>query len=238
MSNPLVYAIIPANRGMGSKHGIPWKTDVEAPPNMRSAPRFIASHGPVYKNQFSHPEKVLCMYKMKEGGILSDIPLHIRRIVSSTPRRRSLFSVAWLAALLAFLVLGPPAPYDLRAEPESGETETTDPARESAIEAERLMLYRLKTSIKSEGYFSARINLNVWRKMAMDAGVFDREQYEEFKRRIYSESAQRNMSCYRAALLQGNLNDARICLHIWSIHSKVIETYDPELHEKLKSELK
>jgi hypothetical protein len=46
-------------------------------------------------------------------------------------------------------------------------------------------LWRLKRALKKEGFYSGRARLNVWRSAAMDAGKFDPQKYEEFKRQLY-----------------------------------------------------
>ncbi len=148
-------------------------------------------------------------------------------------------SRAWQVILVVMLLMACIAGLS-RAEPqsgESGEMKKEDPARASRLAAVRLSLYRLKRSIKTEGYSSARVNLNIWRSMAMDAGVFDPARYEELKRRIYDESIKRNWSCYERSRQLKNFNEALTCLQIWAIHSKEIGELEPMRYKKLKKEL-
>jgi hypothetical protein len=95
-------------------------------------------------------------------------------------------------------------------------------------------LWRLKRAIERDGYYSARVALNVWRSNAIDAGIFDPNQYEEFKRQIYTKSIQSNLNCFEQALVEGNTHDAEICLHMWKIHSEEINSFDPKRYEEMK----
>ncbi|MGD9228994.1 MAG: hypothetical protein PVF26_20995, partial [Desulfobacterales bacterium] len=43
-------------------------------------------------------------------------------------------------------------------------------------------LWRLKKALKEDGFYSGRVRLNVWRVAAIEAGKFDPDKYEEFKK--------------------------------------------------------
>ena len=99
-------------------------------------------------------------------------------------------------------------------------------------------LWRLKRAIERDGYYSARVALNIWRSNAIDAGIFDQKQYDDFKRQIYEKSIQSNLDCFEKALADGNTNDAEICLYTWKIHSEAIDVFDPVQYEEMKQRLK
>ena len=63
-------------------------------------------------------------------------------------------------------------------------------------------LIRLKYAIKSDGYYNARVALNVWRSNAIDAGTFDASQYKSFKEQIYKKSINENLRWFEIFLNQ------------------------------------
>jgi len=98
-------------------------------------------------------------------------------------------------------------------------------------------LYRFKLRLQKEGFYSGRVALNVWRSTAIDAGTFDPEQYNEFKKQLYEKSIADSLKCYEEFMLEENYYDANICLQIWRMHSKELGTYDPAGYEALKKKL-
>ncbi len=98
-------------------------------------------------------------------------------------------------------------------------------------------LWRLKKAIEKDGFYSARVALNVWRSNAIDAGLFDQSQYDDFKRQIYDKSINRNLKCFETSMIKENYADARICLHIWKIHSEVSGEFDPTLYDEMQQRL-
>ena len=99
-------------------------------------------------------------------------------------------------------------------------------------------LWRLQRAIERDGYYSARVALNVWRSNAIDAGIFDQKKYDDFRRQIYEKSIQSNLDCFEKALADGNTNDAEICLYTWKIHSEAIDVFDQSRYEEMKLRLK
>ena len=98
-------------------------------------------------------------------------------------------------------------------------------------------LWRLKKAVEKDGFYSARVALNVWRSCAIDAGLFDQSQYNEFKQQIYEKSVISNLNCFEISLLNENYTDAQICLHTWKIHSEVLGTFDQAFYDEMKSRL-
>ena len=99
-------------------------------------------------------------------------------------------------------------------------------------------LWRLQRAIERDGYYSARVALNVWRSNAIDAGIFDQKKYDDFSRQIYEKSIQSNLDCFEKALAESNTNDAEFCLYTWKIHSEAIGVFDPIRYEEMKRRLK
>lgn len=98
-------------------------------------------------------------------------------------------------------------------------------------------LRRLQYAIKKDGFYSARVALNIWRSTALEAGTFDAAQYEAFKTQIYETSMRENLKWFNLFVEQKNYDDARVCLELWRMHAREIGTYDPEEYEALKGRL-
>ncbi len=98
-------------------------------------------------------------------------------------------------------------------------------------------LYRFKLRLEKEGFYSGRVALNVWHSTAIDAGTFDQEKYNEFKRQLYEKSSNDSLKCFEEFILQENYYDANVCLQTWRMHSKELGTYDQAEYEALKKTL-
>ncbi len=97
-----------------------------------------------------------------------------------------------------------------------------------------ISLWRLKVVIERDGFNSARVALNIWRSNAKDAGSFDQNKFDEFKKQIYEKSVNSNLKCIEKCLMNENYTDAKICLYWWKTHSQVLDTFDPVKHDELK----
>ncbi len=95
-------------------------------------------------------------------------------------------------------------------------------------------LYRLKLRLKKEAFYSGRVALNVWRSTAIDAGTFDPEKYNEFKKQLYEKSINDSLKCFEEFILEENYYDVNVCLQTWRMHSKELGTYDQAQYETLK----
>ena len=98
-------------------------------------------------------------------------------------------------------------------------------------------LYRFKLRLEKEGFYSGRVALNVWRSAAIDAGTFDPEQYNEFKKQLYEKSINDSLKCFEEFILEEDYYDANVCLQTWRMHSKELGTYDQEAYLALKKKL-
>ena len=98
-------------------------------------------------------------------------------------------------------------------------------------------LFRLKLRLEKEGFYSGRVALNVWRSTAIDAGTFDQEKYNEFKKQLYEKSVNDSLKCFEEFILEENYYDANVCLQTWRMHSKELGNYDKEKYEALKERL-
>ena len=99
-------------------------------------------------------------------------------------------------------------------------------------------LIRLKYAIKTDGFYNARVALNVWRSNAIDAGTYDATEYKSFKEQIYKKSINENLRWFEIFLNQKHYSDARICLELWRLHSEEIGVFDEAKYEELKKKLK
>ncbi len=98
-------------------------------------------------------------------------------------------------------------------------------------------LNRFKLRLEKEGFYSGRVALNVWRSTAIDAGTFDQELYNEYKKLLYEKSIMDSLKCYEEFILEENYHDANICLQTWRMHSKELGTYEQAEYEALKERL-
>jgi len=100
-----------------------------------------------------------------------------------------------------------------------------------------LNLWRLKKSIEEEGFYSARVALNIWRSTAIDAGTFDQAQYDELKKQMYEKSVKKSLQCFENYLEETSFHDAYMCLQTWKIHSQEIGVFDQDKYEALRGKL-
>ena len=98
-------------------------------------------------------------------------------------------------------------------------------------------LWRLKKSLKEDGFYSGRVRLNVWRSAAMDAGKFDSDKYEEFKKQLYEKSVNESLKCFEYFLERNSHHDANMCLQTWKMHAKEIDMFDESTYQELMKRL-
>ncbi len=99
-------------------------------------------------------------------------------------------------------------------------------------------LWRLKYAIKTGGFFYSRAALNIWKENAVDAGLFDEDLYNQYKRKIYEESVNENLKWFEIFIIQKYYRDARICLQLYKLHAEEINIFDEEKYEDMKKRLK
>jgi hypothetical protein len=123
----------------------------------------------------------------------------------------------------------------------SAETQAALPLDEHQRQCEEIAkdsLRRLQYAIKKDGFYSARVALNIWRSTALDAGNFDLAQYEAFKTQIYEISMRDNLRWFNLFVEQKNFEEARVCLELWRMHAREIGTFDLQEYDALKARLK
>jgi hypothetical protein len=98
-------------------------------------------------------------------------------------------------------------------------------------------LWRLKTAIKTGGFFYSRAALNIWKENTVDAGLFDEDLYNQYKRNIYEKSVNENLRWFEIFLTQKNYRDARICLQLYKLHAEEINIFDEEKYEDMEKRL-
>ena len=92
-------------------------------------------------------------------------------------------------------------------------------------------LWRLKRALKEDGFYSGRVRLNVWRVAAIEAGKFDPQKYEEFKKQLYEKSVNASLKCFEYFLEQNSYHDANMCLQTWKMHAKEINMFDESTYQ-------
>ena len=98
-------------------------------------------------------------------------------------------------------------------------------------------LWRLKRALKVDGFYSARVRLNVWRAAAIDAGKFDPQKYEEYRRQLYEKSVNDSLKCFNYYIEEGSRHDANMCLQTWKMHTKEIDQFDESTYQELVKRL-
>ena len=98
-------------------------------------------------------------------------------------------------------------------------------------------LWRLKRAIERDGFYGARVALNVWRSNAIEAGLFKQAEYDEYKKQIYEKSIDNSLKCIETAIENENYNDAKTCLHTWKLRTEELGTYDSNRYEEMKKQV-
>jgi len=137
------------------------------------------------------------------------------------------------AVLILMLLLAPLAISQDKTEQSPSVNVRQEMLKREAADA----LRRLKRSMEKDGFYSGRVALNVWRSAAMDAGVFDQAQYDEFKTQLYEKSVNDSLRCFEEFLLEEDFYNANFCLQTWRMHSKELGTYDQAEYEVFKKKL-
>jgi hypothetical protein len=99
-------------------------------------------------------------------------------------------------------------------------------------------LWRLKRAMERDGYYGARVTLNVWRSNAIEAGTFKQEEYDKYKKQIYEKSIQNSLQCFEFGLENESYNDAKRCLYAYKIRSEEIGAFDQSRYEEMNERLK
>lgn len=122
------------------------------------------------------------------------------------------------------------------------QTGGTDPKSEAITPKELKVaaynsLWRLKRAIERDGFYGARVALNVWRSNAIDAGIFKQAEYDDYKKQIYEKSLDNSLKCFEYSIENQNIVDAGRCLHTWKIHSEELGKFEPARYEKMLQRL-
>jgi len=142
-------------------------------------------------------------------------------------------ALLWAAAL--FFFIGTLQATDTSRDQTTPQPPITEKQLKSAANSS---LWRLKYAIDKEGFYAARIALNVWRSNALDAGVFDQAEYDAYKKKIYDKSIRNSLQCFEYAIQHENVTDAKICLYTWKAHSEEMGTFDAALYEEMHKKVK
>jgi hypothetical protein len=142
-------------------------------------------------------------------------------------------AVLWTTAI--FFFAGSPQATDTLRDQATSQPPITEKQLKAAANSS---LWRLKYAIDKEGFYAARIALNIWRSNALDAGIFDQTQYDEYKKKIYDKSIRDSLQCFEYAIQHENVTDAKICLHTWKAHSEEMGTFDATYYEEMHKKIK
>jgi hypothetical protein len=119
----------------------------------------------------------------------------------------------------------------------AGQSDPDKPNQKQLEQEAAANLGRAKKSIEKDGFYIARVALNIWRSNAMDAGTFDQELYDELKQTLYEKSTITSLKCFEYFLLLESHHDANICLQTWRMHSRELGTYDKKTYQVFKEKL-
>ena len=148
--------------------------------------------------------------------------------------RGSLFKIFTIeAALLTVLLMVSVASPQEQSKPELDQTKKQRMMEVEAADA----LWRFKSKLEKEGFYSGRVALNIWRSTAIDAGTFDLDQYNEFKKQLYEKSINESLRCFEEFIMEEDYYDANVCLQTWRMHSKELGSYDQAQYEALKKKM-
>jgi hypothetical protein len=141
----------------------------------------------------------------------------------------------WIVALCLYgaLILAHAAAPLVWAEQSKAEKEQQRMLNLEAANA----IWRLKRALEKEGFYAGRVRLNVWRAAAMDAGKFDPQKYDEFKRQLYQKSVDDSLKCFEFYLEQNSPHDAKMCLQTWKVHATEIDQFDADTYNELVKRL-
>lgn len=121
---------------------------------------------------------------------------------------------------------------------DKSEQSPDEKAKQSMLKREAAnSFWRLKRTLETEGFYASRVALNVWRSAAIDAGTFDQEQFNEFKKQLYEKSVNASLKCFEEFIVDEDYYNANVCLQTWRMHSKELGAYDEAQYEALKQKL-
>jgi hypothetical protein len=185
---------------------------------------------------FTFPEQSAIKFGLPAAGRPTDgraphlLPLPVNGFKMRSAKRLTLLNGLVALMLLSGFGLGASAEDQPAAAPDEQQRQREQIAQES--------LRRLQSAVKKDGFYSARVALNIWRSTALDAGNFDPAQFEAFKTEIYETSMRENLKWFNLFVEQKNFDDARVCLEVWRMHAREIDAFDPQEYDALKERLK
>ena len=146
-------------------------------------------------------------------------------------RHKKFWTIA-ICLLMGFILAQSPVSIAVAEETKEEKTRQRMLNRE-AVNA----LWRLKRALEKDGFYSGRVRLNVWRVAAIEAGKFDPQKYEEFKKQLYEKSVNESRKCFEYFTEQNSHHDANMCLQTWKMHAKEIDMFDESTYQELVKRL-
>jgi hypothetical protein len=145
--------------------------------------------------------------------------------------RLLILSAGLTVATLLCLVAASETPCQVSPPPPQAQMD----ARQRELERDAAVNLSLaKKSIQDDGFYNARVALNVWKSSAIDADSFDEKLYEELRKQLYDKSIKDNLHCIDVSIAQRATTEANQCLKIYRLHAQEIGVFDPKRYEELK----
>ena len=141
----------------------------------------------------------------------------------------------WITALCVLMAL---TLAQITVPPVFAEETQAEKDRQRMLNREAVnALWRLKRALEKDGFYSGRVRLNVWRVAAIEAGKFDPQKYEEFKKQLYQKSVNESLKCFEYYIEQNSHHDANMCLQTWKMHANEIDIFDEPSYQELVKRL-
>lgn len=103
-------------------------------------------------------------------------------------------------------------------------------------EADR-SLARARSAIKTNGFYCAIIELNIWANLSQRGGTYNEELHNELKNELYGSSMMHMDKWFNYYIKKGYYNDAQKCLQTWRLHAIAINQFDEELYNQKTTDL-
>lgn len=112
----------------------------------------------------------------------------------------------------------------------AADVDLTDPKVIALQKDAARSLILARQSIKKNGFYCAKIEVNIWKNLAMRSGTFDESVYEELNRELYQKSLDHFDKWFTYYIKRGFYNDAKRCLQNWRLQSLEINKFDEALY--------
>ncbi len=142
-----------------------------------------------------------------------------------------------MAAALLGLLSAVAAAHESDSEPSASQAApvTLSRGQEARLADSR---YRLEKAIREDRYPSILASLNVWRNVAMEAGVFDPERYNAIRREALERSIREVAAWVDVCVAEDLLYEAVYCQKVYAFHARAIGEFNPDLYAEIDRKIK